>query len=79
MYTETWPQIHLNNAIETCITITNDFHLIGIDFQINLLGKLLQWIGVTIVTDSTNIYFRNKNCFHWGTTQCPFFIEGATR
>jgi hypothetical protein len=25
---ETYYQIHLNNAIEACITITNDFHLI---------------------------------------------------
>jgi len=38
---EIYNQIHLNNAIEACITITNDFHLIGIDFQINLLARLL--------------------------------------
>lgn len=70
---ETHHQIHLNNAIEACITITNDFHLIGIDFQINLLVQLLHWIGVSIVTNPTNIYFRNKNhCgFQWNVTLLP--------
>jgi hypothetical protein len=32
--------------------------LIGTDFQIHLLARFLYWIGVTIVTGYTYIYFR---------------------